>query len=105
MEVGDTATFIKAVNESGLSSLTLLQNCHVPGDVKQPLVLGIEISREIIRDGAVRVHGGGFAGSILAFVSDAEVKNYVGFMKNLFGNNNVFEASIRNVGTTLIEVL
>ena len=105
LEVGDTATFIKAVNESGLSSLTLLQNCYVPGDVKQPLVLGIEISREIIKDGAVRVHGGGFAGSILAFVSDAEVKNYVRFMKNVFGNNNVYEVSIRNVGTTLIEVL
>lgn len=105
LELGDTATFIKAVNESGLSSLTLLQNCHVPGDVQQPVVLGIEISREIIKDGAVRVHGGGFAGSILAFVSDAEVKNYVRFMKNVFGNNNVFEASIRNVGTTLIEVL
>ena len=105
LEEGDTATFIKMINESGLSSLNLLQNCYVPGDVQQPVVLGIEISREIIKDGAVRVHGGGFAGSILAFVSDDEVNEYVRVMKNVFGKNNVFEASIRNVGTTLLEVL
>ncbi len=105
LETGDTATFLDAVNKSGLSSLTLLQNCCVPGDVQQPVVLGIEISREIIKDGAVRVHGGGFAGSILAFVKDDEVRSYVRFMKNVFGANNVFEASIRNVGTTLIETL
>ena len=105
LESGDTKAFLDAVNKSGLSSLTLLQNCYVPGDVQQPVVLGIEISREIIKDGAVRVHGGGFAGSILAFVNDNEVNNYVRFMKNAFGENNVFEASIRNVGTTLVEVL
>ena len=103
LEKGDTATFIKAINESGLSSLNLLQNCYVPGDFQQPVVLGIEISREIIKDGAVRVHGGGFAGSILAFVSDKEVKGYVNLMKKLFGDNNVFEATVRSVGTTLVE--
>ena len=100
---GDTQAFLKAVNDSGTSSLTLLQNCYVPGDVKQPVVLGIELSKAFIKDGAVRVHGGGFAGSILAFVNDSEVKSYVQFMKKLFGENNVFEASVRSIGTTLIE--
>ncbi len=100
---GDTKTFLKAVNDSGTSSLTLLQNCYVPGDIKQPVVLGIELSKDFIKDGAVRVHGGGFAGSILAFVNDSEVKSYVQFMKKLFGDSNVFEASVRSIGTTLIE--
>ena len=95
--------FLKAVNESGLSSLTLLQNCLVPGDVMQPVVLGIEVSREIIRDGAVRVHGGGFAGSILAIVNDKEVKSYVSVMKKLFGDKNVFEAQVRKLGAVLVE--
>jgi galactokinase len=94
---------LQAVNDSGRSSLTLLQNCYVPGDVKQPVVLGIEVSRDFIKDGAVRVHGGGFAGSILAFVSDKEVKGYINLMKKLFGDNNVFEATVRSVGTTLVE--
>ncbi|MBQ3234996.1 MAG: galactokinase [Clostridia bacterium] len=103
LETGDTKAFLDAVNASGVSSLTLLQNCYVPGDVKQPVVLGIEVSRDFIKDGAVRVHGGGFAGSILAFVNDIEVKGYVTLMKKLFGDGNVFEASVRNVGTTLID--
>ncbi len=101
----DVQSFLDAVNKSGESSLTLLQNCYVPGDVKQPVVLGIELSKNFIKDGAVRVHGGGFAGSILAIVNDKEVRSYVQFMKKLFGDNNVFEASIRPVGTTLVEVL
>ena len=103
LSVGDTKTFLDMVNASGISSLTLLQNCYVPSDIKQPVVLGIEVSRDFIKDGAVRVHGGGFAGSILAFVSDKEVRNYVNFMKKLFGENNVFEAQVRQVGTTLID--
>lgn len=100
---GDTQAFLKAVNESGASSATLLQNCYVPGDDKQAVLLGIEASRLIIKDGAVRIHGGGFAGSILAIVSDNEADEYAYSLKNLFGKENVFKASIREVGTTLIK--
>ena len=98
----DIQGFLKMVNESGLSSLVLLQNCAVPLDEAQPIVLAIEYSRQIITDGAVRVHGGGFAGSILAIVSDNEVDNYILKMSNLFSKENVFKASIRQVGTTLL---
>ena len=100
---GDNKEFLKQVNGSGLSSLVLLQNCYVPGEVSQPVVLGIELSRSIIKDGAVRVHGGGFAGSILAFVSDKELDGYVNEMKRVFGTENVFTAQIRKIGTTIIK--
>lgn len=100
---GDNKEFLKQVNNSGLSSLVLLQNCYVPGEVSQPVVLGIELSRSIIKDGAVRVHGGGFAGSILAFVSDKELDGYVNEMKRVFGTENVFTAQIRKIGTTIIK--
>ena len=99
LSIGNAKEFLNAVNGSGLSSLTLLQNCMVPGDVMQPVVLGIEYSRAIIKDGAIRVHGGGFAGSILAFVNDNEVEEYVAKMQKLFGKENVFKASVRKVGT------
>ena len=102
LENNDTETFLKCVNESGISSLSLLQNCYVPNDKNQPIVVGIEYSRAIIKDGACRVHGGGFAGSILAIVSDKEVDNYIRKMKTLFGKDNVFKAYIRTVGTTEI---
>ncbi|MBO5851224.1 MAG: galactokinase [Clostridia bacterium] len=100
---GDTKAFLKEVNESGISSIALLQNCYVPGETNQPVVLGIELSRAIIKDGAVRVHGGGFAGSILAFVNDNEVDAYVEKMQEVFGNENVFKANIRKIGTTIIK--
>lgn len=99
----DAKGFLKEVNESGLSSLNLLQNCYVPGETNQPVVLGIELSRAIIKDGAVRVHGGGFAGSILAFVSNNEVDFYVEKMSEVFGKENVFKANIREIGTTIIK--
>ncbi|MBO5851862.1 MAG: galactokinase [Clostridia bacterium] len=99
----DSKAFLNAVNESGVSSMCLLQNCYVPGDDSQPVSLAIETSRMIIKDGAVRIHGGGFAGSILAIVNDNEVDNYVRVLKNIFGNENVFKTSIREVGTTLIK--
>ena len=95
----DVKEFLKAVNESGLSSLIRLQNCSVPGEVSQPVVLGIELSRSIIKDGAVRVHGGGFAGSILAIVSDSEKDFYVQQMAKVFGDENVFTAHVRPTGT------
>lgn len=103
LKEGNTELFLEQINASGLSSLVLLQNCAVPGDVKQPVVLGIELSRAFIKDGAVRVHGGGFAGSILAFVKDEEASSYVKFMQKLFGDANVFTASVRELGTTLVK--
>ena len=103
-EISNMQGFIDCVNQSGLSSLTLLQNCYVPGDDMQPVVLGIEYSRSIIKDGGVRVHGGGFAGSILAIVNDNEVSDYVDKMKKMFGSSSVFIASIREAGTTRVDL-
>ncbi|MBO5888650.1 MAG: galactokinase [Clostridia bacterium] len=101
---GNVLEFLNLVNASGQSSIALLQNCYVPGETNQPVVLGIELSRAIIKDGAVRVHGGGFAGSILAIINDNEVNNYISKMQSVFGKENVFKASIREVGTTLLKV-
>ncbi len=103
LEKGDEKAFLSAVNGSGLSSLIRLQNCAVPGETEQRVVLGIELSREIINRGAVRVHGGGFAGSILAVIADEEVENYRAEMGKVFGKDNVFTASVRPLGTAEIK--
>ena len=100
---GDVKTFLNCINNSGISSQVLLQNCYVPGSENQPIMLAIEYSKSIISDGAVRVHGGGFAGSVIAFVNDNEVDNYILKMQALFGKDNVFKASIRKVGTIKIK--
>ena len=98
LEKGDAKGFLNEVNQSGLSSLIRLQNCSVPAELSQPVILGIEVSRSIIKDGAVRVHGGGFAGSILAIVSHGELSDYVAKMSAIFGEENVFTAFVRPTG-------
>lgn len=95
----DIPEFLKAVNDSGESSLGILQNCYVPGATDQPVVLAVEYSKRIVKDGAFRVHGGGFAGSVLGFLKNNEVERYVEHMKKVFGEANVFTACIRPTGT------
>ena len=99
LKSNDIKGFLAEVSASGESSLYVLQNCCVPGSTDQPVVLAIEYSKLIVKDGAFRVHGGGFAGSILGFVCNAEVENYVAAMKKAFGEENVFTANVRQCGT------
>ncbi len=100
---GDVETFLKQVNASGLSSISKLQNSYPAGDTAQPLLLGIELSHKIIKHGAVRLHGGGFAGSMLAIVRNDETEEYIAKMKEYFGEQNVFKASVRPLGTARVK--
>ena len=52
----------------------------------------------------MRVHGGGFAGTVLAYLADAEVENYVAQMAKVFGRENVFTASVRLPGATELDL-
>ncbi len=96
LKAGDVAGFLVAVRQSGESSLAFLQNCYVPGEIAQPLVLALKLSEKLIKDGAFRMMGGGFAGAMIAFVRDAE--EYGRAMARVFGRENVFYTSIRERG-------
>jgi len=67
---GDFPRFLALMNESGLSSSLLLQNTWSPSDPRrQAIPLALSIGRELLDGaGAIRVHGGGFAGTVQAFV-------------------------------------
>lgn len=99
LNAGDTQAFLREVKESGESSLCVLQNCYVPGSTDQPVALAIEYSKRITENSVFRVHGGGFAGSILGFVENGELDNYVSRMGEVFGAQNVFKATVRPIGT------
>ena len=99
LDENDTKLFLEQVSASGASSMSVLQNCYVPGEVNQPVMLAIEYSKQITKNSYFRVHGGGFAGSILGFVENSEVEEYVENMKKVFGESNVFPAKIRATGT------
>ena len=64
------AAFLNYVNESGNASWELLQNITPLGaTAHQEMALTLALSRKLLGgEGAVRVHGGGFAGTVLAFV-------------------------------------
>lgn len=96
----DIARFLKLVNESGISSGNFLQNLYSSkSPTQQSIPLAIAISKSILGDnGAVRVHGGGFAGTIQAFVPTNLVNEYKINLENLFGADSCHILKIRPVG-------
>ncbi len=91
--------FLECVDRSGRNSYELLQNNINADSDRQNISLAIGLTRELLTRGAVRVHGGGFEGTVLAFVHRDDLKDYLQVMRNVFGRNNVHDVEIRNYGT------
>ncbi len=93
----DFARFLKTIKESGRSSWTLLQNVTSSrSDISQPIAMALALSELVLDgEGACRVHGGGFAGTIQAFVPKAKVDVYVDTLSSVFGRENVLRLAIR----------
>ena len=79
--------FLHYVNESGMASWTLLQNVLPLGAVRhQDMALTIALCQQLLDGhGAVRVHGGGFAGTALAFVPDDKFDSFRAGLENVLG--------------------
>ena len=105
LQNGDTRLFLEMINRSGESSYKLLQNCYYAGDVSQGISLGTNLTKRFLKDAAVRVHGGGFAGTILAFVPNDQLRSYYDLMQAVYGENAVMRVLLRNYGTTHVETL
>ena len=99
LKQGDIDTFLYNVTESGNSSFRFLQNVYPSSCPKeQGVSLAIALSEEILDgEGAVRVHGGGFAGTIQAYVPKRLISRYVEGMENLFGKGCTTIISIRSL--------
>lgn len=96
--------FCAMINESGQSSYTLLQNCYPTGDLSQRIPLALALSKRAEGVKASRVHGGGFAGTIISYVAGKNVENYTQMMKENFGEENVFVIGVRNDGACKINI-
>ena len=100
----DLDAFFAAVIGSGESSWKLLQNLHVEASDNQEMPLALEMSRRMLSGkGAWRIHGGGFAGTILAFVPNGMVERYANAMNAVFGENATTKLSIRPEGVVCIK--
>jgi galactokinase len=97
LKAGDTKAFLKLVTESGLSSLSCLQNIYSSSNVNQQgLSLALALAGQVLGgEGACRVHGGGFAGTILAFVPDALKEEFTARMSAVFGDGCCYFLSIQ----------
>ncbi len=98
---GDMAAFFDAVTASGTSSFKYLQNVYTTKNVgEQGLSLALCLT-DGLEDGAVgasRVHGGGFAGTIQAYVKQELVDEYVRLMDSVFGEGSVMRLNVRPLG-------
>ncbi len=100
LKSGDMDRFLKLVQASGNSSYKYLQNIYVPSNVKeQNMSIALAVSDSILGDnGVCRVHGGGFAGTIQAFVKDAFVETYKEAIEQVFGEGTCHVLKIRKHG-------
>ncbi len=102
----DFQAFLDSINESGNSSYKYLQNVYSCTDVThQGLSIGLNIAEyALTRKGASRVHGGGFAGTIQAFVPFELLKVFKMELEKVFGSNSCHILKIRPVGGCEIDM-
>ncbi|MBE7091676.1 MAG: galactokinase [Clostridiales bacterium] len=97
--------FFNAISDSGESSWKLLQNTHATGSCQQAMTLALALSQKLLDgEGACRVHGGGFGGTILAFVPKKIQNYYISEMEKIFGKGACNELSVRPIGTSDVEI-
>jgi galactokinase len=100
---GDFKEFLGLVRESGDSSSKLLQNIYSSKHVEeQGVTLALALTENYIStisDGACRVHGGGFAGTIQVFLPNEAVDHYTKFMESVFGEGKIVALNTRPRGS------
>ena len=100
LKAGDFKRFLGLVNESGLSSELLLQNIWSPAAPREQAVsVALTVGKELLAgEGAIRVHGGGFAGTVQAFVPNGGLERFRSGMEALFGAGKCHVLHIRPQG-------
>ncbi len=100
---GDFDFFLTLVNQSGLSSALHLQNTWSVHDPRQQAIpLALAEAERLLDGGAVRVHGGGFAGTIQAWVPLGDLEAFKNGMEALLGQGKCHVLRIRPVGGCVV---
>ena len=100
----DFETFLQLTNESGRSSWMYLQNITPAGYVEhQEVALALAMCDQLLQGrGAFRVHGGGFAGTVQAFVPMELLDDFKTKIEAVLGEGSCHVLSIRPVGGTAL---
>lgn len=91
---GDLPRFGEQINNSGISNYVFLKNILIPGQTTSNLLDVFTTSRKIIKDGAVRIHGGGFGGACFVVIHKDELESYEKEMVKLVGEENIYRIEI-----------
>ena len=100
LEAGQFDEFKALIKSSGDSSYKFLQNVYTTHDIKnQGVSIGLAVSEVVLGGkGVCRVHGGGFAGTIQAFVPNDLVQDYKAAMEHVFGEGSCYVLKVRKYG-------
>ncbi len=100
LQKGEFRKFLRLVKESGQSSVMYLQNVRVEGRLRQQEVLYTLAACDMLlgESGAFRVHGGGFAGTVQAFVPNELLEGFRQGMEQMVGAGRCHVLSIRSAG-------
>jgi len=103
LENDDFQNFLHMISESGRSSNMWLQNCNSNlNSREQGLNLALAVTDNFLKEkgeGACRVHGGGFAGTIQVFIPNRFLDEYKALINPIYGDDSVYVLSIRSLGT------
>ncbi len=106
LEKNDFDAFLKMVVESGYSSYMYNQNIFdVVHKDEQVVSLGLALSEMVLKgSGAWRVHGGGFGGTIQAFVPQDKLDVYVKTLEHVYGEGSCHKLFIRSKGSVKVDL-
>ena len=106
LKEGRFEDFLSNITASGNSSWKWLQNCYTTSDVQeQGISIALALTELFIADkqrGACRIHGGGFAGVIMAMLPNELVDEYVAYIEKALGEGNAYRMSIRPYGAICV---
>lgn len=104
LRAGDIDAFFAGVLASGASSYRYLQNVYTTKNIsEQGLSVALCLTEQFVTEtcagkGAWRVHGGGFAGTVQAYIPTAQAQAYASFMEAVFGEGAVYVLNVRPEG-------
>ena len=98
--------FLSMIKSSGNSSFRYLQNVFsVSAPTEQGLSLALALTEKFLGNrGGCRVHGGGFAGTIQAFIPEDMLEDYKNLIESVFGEDSCYVLNIRSVGGYALSV-
>ena len=100
LKTNDINSFLRLVTESGHSSWMYMQNINPAGAVqKQPVAFALALCDSLLRGkGAYRVHGGGFAGTVQAFVPHHMLDGFKEAVEGALGEGTCHVLNVRPYG-------